>query len=179
MAQQRATEAAALRAQLAQLEADRIDDPPQAGAPPPVLFVNQSAIDRARDAAIAARDGDKKPSLPDIVPGFKANSLDVRESRVPHSHLFGALALAPHTTVQIYIVDFHFVGLELPVAKGPPGGSDRLPPVFLFRSLEAIHLRNTVIFARLEACGISWLLSPDLYLFIRHPCHIRRTVHDD
>jgi len=30
-------------------------------------------------AAVAVRDGNKKPSLPDIVPGFKANSLDVCE----------------------------------------------------------------------------------------------------
>ena len=51
-------------------------------APPPVapvLFTDQGAIDRARAAAVVANEGNKKPSLPDIVPGFKANSLDVRE----------------------------------------------------------------------------------------------------
>ena len=36
-------------------------------------------IDRARDAALAAKDGDKKLTLPRIIPGFKANSLDIRK----------------------------------------------------------------------------------------------------
>ena len=41
--------------------------------------MEQDTIDRARAAAITSKDGDKKPSLPDVIPGFKANSLDVRE----------------------------------------------------------------------------------------------------
>ncbi|KIM82070.1 hypothetical protein PILCRDRAFT_8308, partial [Piloderma croceum F 1598] len=77
VAQQHTAESAALRARLAQLEADRNEVPPHAGAAPPVLFVDQFAIDKAREAAIAARDGNKKPSLPNIIPGFKANSLNV------------------------------------------------------------------------------------------------------
>jgi hypothetical protein len=70
---------------VAQLEAGEIRIPPHVGTAPrptpvlPVLYVDQIAIDGAKDAAIATRDGDKKPSLPDIVPGFKANSLDVHK----------------------------------------------------------------------------------------------------
>jgi len=44
-----------------------------------VLFADPEAMNKARAATIAARDSDKKLSLPDIIPGFKANSLDVRE----------------------------------------------------------------------------------------------------
>jgi hypothetical protein len=89
--ERQAAELTALRAQLAQLRAGRGEDPPRAVvAPPyipPVLFIGQEAVDRARDAAIAAKDGDKKLSLPDIVPGFKANSLDVREYAVSFAPL--------------------------------------------------------------------------------------------
>jgi hypothetical protein len=46
---------------------------------PPVLFADQGTIDRARAAAAASKDNDKKPSLPEIIPGFKANPLDIRE----------------------------------------------------------------------------------------------------
>ena len=75
----------ALRTRVQQLEAGQRDAVPRADAAPapapipPVLFAAQDAIDRARAAAAVARDSDKKPSLPDIIPGFKANSLDVRE----------------------------------------------------------------------------------------------------
>jgi hypothetical protein len=95
VAQQCAAELAALRARLAQLEANGNKVPPHAGAAPPVLFVDQSTIDKAREAAIAARDGDKKPSLPDIIPGFKANSLDVCEFLVSHFNLCGVFTLCP------------------------------------------------------------------------------------
>jgi hypothetical protein len=97
VAQQHAAELTALRARLAQLEADGNEVPPHAGAAPPVLFVDQSAIDKAREAAIAARDGDKKPSLPDIIPGFKANSLDVREFLVSLFNLCGVFHPLPRT----------------------------------------------------------------------------------
>jgi hypothetical protein len=73
-----AAELVALRARLAQLEAGRGAAPPPPPIPP-VLFAEPDTIDRARAAAIATKDGDKKPSLPDVIPGFKANSLDVRE----------------------------------------------------------------------------------------------------
>lgn len=79
--EQQAAELTVLRARLAQQEGERNGDP-QLGVPAPaqpVLFADPHVVDRARATAIAARDGDKKPSLPDIVPGFKANSLDVRE----------------------------------------------------------------------------------------------------
>ena len=56
---------------------------------PPVLFANPEVIDRARDAAIAAKDGNKKLSLPEMIPGFKANSLDIRKwLHFPHPPFF-------------------------------------------------------------------------------------------
>ena len=80
---QQAAELVTLCARLAQLEAGAGGIPQRnVAAPPPiapVLFANQGAIDRARAAAVVANESDKKPSLPDIVLGFKANSLDVRE----------------------------------------------------------------------------------------------------
>ena len=96
--EQQATELATLRAQLAQLAAARDSElPREVPAPaPPVLFADPDAINRARAAAIATKDSDKKQSLPDIVPGFKANSLDVREylsSYPPLSSRFKARAV--------------------------------------------------------------------------------------
>jgi hypothetical protein len=97
--EQQAAELAALRAQLAQLGAVRGGDPPRNAPAPapglPVLFANPEAVDRARAAAVAARDGDKKPALPDIVPGFKANSLDVREYQSPLSRFSFSLSPLP------------------------------------------------------------------------------------
>jgi hypothetical protein len=43
-------------------------------------------VNRARDAALATKDGDKKLSLLDIVPVFKANSLDVCRYAASFSH---------------------------------------------------------------------------------------------
>jgi hypothetical protein len=83
--ERQAAELIALRTRVQQLEAGQRDALPHADAAParapipPVLFAAQDAIDRAKAAAAVARDSDKKPSLPDIIPGFKANSLDVRE----------------------------------------------------------------------------------------------------
>ena len=95
---QQAAELVALRARLAQLEAGAGGIPQRnVAAPPPVapvLFADQDAIDRARAAAVVANESDKKPSLPDIVPGFKANSLDVREYCV--SPCFPPPPLCPH-----------------------------------------------------------------------------------
>jgi len=68
----------ALRAWLAQLEAAEVPHL-LLRLFPLFCFVEPDMIDRARAAAIATKDGDKKPSLPDVIPGFKANSLDVRE----------------------------------------------------------------------------------------------------
>jgi hypothetical protein len=82
---QQAAELTALRARLEQLEAANGNAPPcprvDAAPPPapPVLFAAPDVINRAKEVALAIRDGDKKLPLPDIVPGFKANSLNVRE----------------------------------------------------------------------------------------------------
>ena len=93
-----ATELAALRAHIAQLERDADGAPPRPATPPcyvpPVLFTDQDTIDRARAAAVASRDSDRKLSLPEIIPGFKASPLDIHEYQpfVFYSHhLFGAL----------------------------------------------------------------------------------------
>ena len=53
--------------------------PAAAPAPLPPLFVDLDAIERARAAAVAARETGKRPSLPSIIPDFKANPLDIRE----------------------------------------------------------------------------------------------------
>ena len=87
--EQQAAELAALRTQLAQLVAVQGGNPPRV-APhpvPPVLFADPEAVDRARAAAATAREADKKPPLPDIVPGFKANALDIRECPFTRSRL--------------------------------------------------------------------------------------------
>jgi hypothetical protein len=55
---------------------------------PPVLFVDQATIDRARAAATALNDGNKKTTLPEVVPGFKANSLDIRKFRSYYYYYF-------------------------------------------------------------------------------------------
>ena len=81
---QQAAELATLWTRLSQLKATRPVPPQAITAPPPslvppVLFANPEVIDRARDAALAAKDSNKKLSLPEIMPGFKANSLDIRK----------------------------------------------------------------------------------------------------
>ena len=79
---QQAAELAALQTRLSQLEAARPVAPQAMAAPPPslvppILFTNPEVIDRARDAAVATKDSDKKLLLPEIIPGFKVNSLDI------------------------------------------------------------------------------------------------------
>ena len=132
--EQQAAELATLRAQLAQLAAARDGEPPrEVPAPaPPVLFADPDAINRARAAAITAKDGDKKQSLPDIVPGFKANSLDVREylySYLPLSSRFKARA------VGTLVGSRYRSKAPLVRAKGPQSravGSFPRPPPRLF-----------------------------------------------
>ncbi|KIM82072.1 hypothetical protein PILCRDRAFT_8310 [Piloderma croceum F 1598] len=77
--EQQAAELTILRAHLAQQEGkrDKISQPGVPAPAQPVLFADPQVVERAKAAAVAARDGDKKPSLPDIVPGFKANPLDI------------------------------------------------------------------------------------------------------
>ena len=78
---QQAAELTALHTQLVQLVAVQGGNPPHVTPHPvpPVLFADPEAVDRARAAAATAREANKKPPLPDIVPGFKANALDIRE----------------------------------------------------------------------------------------------------
>ena len=85
---QQTAEIAALCTRLGQLEATRqlLSQAAVAPAPasaPPVLFVPPDAVNRARAAALATWDSDKKLLLPKIIPGFKASSLDIREYSPP------------------------------------------------------------------------------------------------
>lgn len=79
-AQRRTTERAALRARLMELEAEEANGAhPPANAPLiriPALFADPAAVDKAREAAAAMHNEPKKPVLPELVPGFKANPLD-------------------------------------------------------------------------------------------------------
>jgi hypothetical protein len=51
------------------------------GAPhqPVQLFADPKEIDRAREAAAEAGAAEKKVVLPEVIPGFKANSLELGE----------------------------------------------------------------------------------------------------
>jgi hypothetical protein len=106
-----AAELIALRARIAQLKAVA---PHMGAAPPPippVLFATPEVIDRVREAAAASRDNDKKIPLPDIVPSFKANSLDVREYDTSFTVTSGALLPT--------WFPFRCMGVWLLVAIGP------------------------------------------------------------
>jgi hypothetical protein len=109
MADQRAVELAALCTRIAQLEAAHPADPcPEAAVCPPVLpilFADLEAVDKVKAAAIAAKGDNKKTPLPEIVPGFKANSLDVRE-------------------YILMIPSLSFTGVKLLEAKGPFSSSN-------------------------------------------------------
>jgi hypothetical protein len=79
---------AALLSRIAQLEheqtlraAQPIELPPK--APAPTLFASPEEVERARAAIIEAKKDEPKVSLPDVVPGFKANPLDTGESHYP------------------------------------------------------------------------------------------------
>jgi hypothetical protein len=76
---------AALLSRIAQLEheqavraAQPIERPPK--APAPTLFASPEEVERARAAIIEAKRDEPKVSLPDVVPGFKANPLDTGEN---------------------------------------------------------------------------------------------------
>jgi hypothetical protein len=49
---------------------------------PRVLFSDQETIDRVKAAVAPLKDDGKKLVLPDVVPGFKASSLDVGKSPI-------------------------------------------------------------------------------------------------
>jgi hypothetical protein len=76
---------AALLSRIAQLEheqavraAQPIELPPK--APAPTLFASPEEVERARAAIIEAKRDEPKVSLPNVVPGFKANPLDTGEN---------------------------------------------------------------------------------------------------
>jgi hypothetical protein len=46
----------------------------------PVLFSDQETINHIKAATVPSKDDGKKLTLPDVVPGFKASSLDISES---------------------------------------------------------------------------------------------------
>jgi hypothetical protein len=95
----------ALRAHLAQLEAaqpplgnqsavNQPEPPPiDCLAPPPVLHVDPEAVEQVCQAISTTKETDKKQPLPDIVPGFKASPLDVREYYLCLSDL---IYISPH-----------------------------------------------------------------------------------
>ena len=135
---QQAAKLAALRTRLSQLKAARPIAPQAMAAPlpslvPPVLFANLEVIDRARDAALAAKDGDKKLLLPEIIPGFKANSLNI------HKWLH-----FPHPPP--------FFWSRAPSAKGHSvyhSSSSRLPPPFVICLLKVVFVSSIL----LELCN--------------------------
>ena len=53
---------------------------PVAALIPPVLFVQPEAVNKVKEAALAARESNKKITLLKIVPGFKASPLNICES---------------------------------------------------------------------------------------------------
>jgi hypothetical protein len=78
--QSQADEIQALKARLERYERN--------GAPlanmhqPQVLFSDQETIERIKAATAPSKDGGKKVILPEVVPGFKASSLDVGKSPI-------------------------------------------------------------------------------------------------
>ena len=90
---QQAAELAALCMRISQLKAARQLPPqpiatpiaPPVAAPvaaliPLVLFVQPEVVNKVKEATLAARESDKKITLPKIVPSFKASPLDICES---------------------------------------------------------------------------------------------------
>ncbi|KAG1717737.1 hypothetical protein EDB19DRAFT_2047237 [Suillus lakei] len=82
---QQTVDVAALLSRIAQLEqgqaertAQPVELPPKALTP--TLFASPEEVERARAAIIAAKKDKPRVSLPDVVPGYKANPLDTGES---------------------------------------------------------------------------------------------------
>ncbi|KAG2135440.1 hypothetical protein DEU56DRAFT_948938 [Suillus clintonianus] len=85
---QQAVDIAALLAHIAQLEQEQTARATQPAEPssrtiPPTLFVSPEEVEKARAAVVAARKDESKVTLPEIVPGFKANPLDTGEIPLP------------------------------------------------------------------------------------------------
>ena len=49
------------------------------------LFTDQDTIDHMKAASAPSKDDGKKLVLPDVVPGFKASSLEVGKCPFPHT----------------------------------------------------------------------------------------------
>jgi hypothetical protein len=72
-----------IQALKARLESYEKDGTPLANMHQPrVLFSDQETIDRVKAAVAPLKDDGKKLVLPDVVPGFKASSLDVGKSPI-------------------------------------------------------------------------------------------------
>ncbi|KAG1727794.1 hypothetical protein EDB19DRAFT_2028107 [Suillus lakei] len=78
---QQTVDVAALLSRIAQLEREQaertaqpVELPPKALTP--TLFASPEEVERARAAIIAAKKDEPRVSLPDVVPGYKANPLD-------------------------------------------------------------------------------------------------------
>lgn len=52
---------------------------PNPPAPTPTLFASPEEVERARAAVTAAKRDEAKVTLPEVVPGYKANPLDAGE----------------------------------------------------------------------------------------------------
>jgi hypothetical protein len=61
---------------------------------PQVLFSDQDTIDRVKAATAPSKDDGKKLVLPDVVPGFKASSLDVGKFPILSRSIFSHVATA-------------------------------------------------------------------------------------
>jgi hypothetical protein len=60
-----------------------------------LLFIDEDAFAQLYGMAVAKEENQRKVSLPDITPGFKASSLDIGEH--PTLFLFSCEAIAPFT----------------------------------------------------------------------------------
>jgi hypothetical protein len=71
-------------------------------APPPVLHVDPEAVKQVHQVISTTKEVDKKLPLPDIMPGFKASPLDVREYYLCFSDL---IYISPHSHEWIGILE--------------------------------------------------------------------------
>jgi hypothetical protein len=74
-----------------------------------LLFVDEDAFAQLRGMAVAKEESQRKVSLPDIVPGFKASSLDTGEH--PTLFLFSCEAVAPSLAIELVEIILQVIGL--------------------------------------------------------------------
>jgi len=67
---------------------------PSTTSPAPTLFASPEEVERAKAAVIASKRDEPKVTLPDIVPGYKANPLDAGEKFT--LYLFHGLVVSFH-----------------------------------------------------------------------------------